>query len=46
MKDSPSHEPDRRPTFADIAKQAGVCKATVSLALRNNPHLSGYAAKK
>ena len=39
MKDSPSHEPERRPTFADIAKQAGVCKATVSLALRNSPRI-------
>ncbi|MCZ6673669.1 MAG: LacI family DNA-binding transcriptional regulator [Verrucomicrobia bacterium] len=35
-----NHEPLKRPTFADIAKEAGVCKATVSLALRNNPRIS------
>ncbi|MCB1121531.1 MAG: LacI family transcriptional regulator [Verrucomicrobiae bacterium] len=29
----------RRPTFADIARCASVCKATVSLALRNNPRI-------
>jgi LacI family transcriptional regulator len=39
MNNSPSHEPARQPTFADIAKEAGVCKATVSLALRNSPRI-------
>lgn len=35
----PDSNPGRQPTFADIAEQAGVCKATVSLALRNSPRI-------
>lgn len=30
----------KQPTFEDIAHEAGVCKATVSLALRNSPRIS------
>ncbi len=30
----------KQPTFADIARDAGVCKATVSLALRNSSRIS------
>ncbi len=30
----------KKSTFADIAHEAGVCKATVSLALRNSPRIS------
>jgi len=32
--------PRKQPTFADIAREAGVCKATVSLALRNSNRIS------
>jgi LacI family transcriptional regulator len=39
MKEPQIRKPDKHPTFADIAKQAGVCKATVSLAMRNNPRI-------
>lgn len=46
MKDYPDHEPVKRPTFADIAKQADVCKATVSLALRNNPRISEHTRNR
>ena len=46
MNNSPSHEPERRPTFADIAKEAGVCKATVSLALRNSPRIPEDTKKR
>jgi LacI family transcriptional regulator len=46
MKESPNHEPIRQPTFADIAKQAGVCKATVSLALRNNARIPEDTRKR
>lgn len=40
MSDStPQAHSGKRPTFADIANAAGVCKATVSLALRNNKRI-------
>ncbi len=39
MEEPYIHKPDKQPTFADIAKEASVCKATVSLALRNNPRI-------
>jgi len=32
-------KPHKQPTFADIAERAGVCKATVSLALRNHTRI-------
>mgnify|MGYP001236411188 CR=1 FL=1 len=38
-KESLKSQPPKSPTFADIAERAGVCKATVSLALRNNPRI-------
>ena len=34
------YSPAKQPTFADIARKAGVCKATVSLALRNSSRIS------
>ncbi|HAT60468.1 MAG TPA: hypothetical protein DCS60_06820 [Opitutae bacterium] len=34
-----NHSPYKRTTFADIAKRAGVCKATVSLKLHNNSRI-------
>ena len=36
---TPKAQTGKRPTFADIAQAAGVCKATVSLALRNNTRI-------
>ncbi|MDG2253361.1 MAG: LacI family DNA-binding transcriptional regulator [Opitutaceae bacterium] len=36
----------KEPTFEDIAHKAGVCKATVSLALRNNPRISKSTRKR
>ena len=45
-KDLPADKPTKSPTFADIAKAAGVCKATVSLALRNNPRIPELTRKK
>ena len=38
--------PKSHPTIADIAEQAGVCKATVSLALRNNSRISEDMRKR
>jgi len=45
-KDLPADKPTKPTTFADIAKAAGVCKATVSLALRNNPRIPEPTRKK
>jgi DNA-binding LacI/PurR family transcriptional regulator len=45
-QESPSSGSIKRPTFVDIAKQAGVCKATVSLALRNNSRISAGMRKR
>ena len=42
----PNPGPKRRPTFMDIAEKAGVCKATVSLALRDNPRISVEMRKR
>lgn len=39
-KEHSTEKPLKPPTFADIAQAAGVCKATVSLALRNNTRIS------
>ncbi len=36
----------KQPTFSDIAHEAGVCKATVSLALRNSPRISEPTRKR
>ncbi|QXD32614.1 helix-turn-helix domain-containing protein [Candidatus Pelagisphaera phototrophica] len=41
-----NHRPDKQTTFADIAKRAGVCKATVSLALHNNSRISKETRKR
>lgn len=45
-KESNHPHPGKRPTFADIAERAGVCKATVSLALRNNPRIPSGTRQK
>ena len=37
---------DARPTLQDIAKRAGVGKATVSLALRNDPKISAATRER
>ena len=42
----PPEKPLKPPTFADIAQAAGVCKATVSLALRNNTRISKVTRDK
>ena len=41
-----NHRPDKQTTFADIAKRAGVCKATVWLALHNNSRIPEKTRKR